>query len=269
LAALFLCGCNSVFYQGDSRKWWPPEARGYDCERKPLRMSDGIELETLYCLGQAPSVGKKKQLIIQFHGNAQNINAHYLQLIWLTRYGYDFAGYDYRGYGNSGGVSNQHDIRKDAQAYIRFIRGAYSKHQRIFFGQSLGGAVLMQGLIDEGMREDEIYVFEGTFSSYQRIGRQFLADRFLFWPFQWLPYLLLSDAAAPDGGLHRFRHYRVLIIHGEDDPVIPLKHGQIIAAQMGKPLWIIPQGGHLGLWRNHEGERAQQLIDRLSTLQDG
>jgi hypothetical protein len=42
-------------------------------------------------------------------------------------------GYDYRGYGNSGGVSNQHDIRKDAQAYIRFIRGAYSKHQRIFF----------------------------------------------------------------------------------------------------------------------------------------
>ena len=66
-------------------------------------------------------------------------------------------------------------------------------------------------------KKDEVpirhLVVDSSFSSFQSIGRQKLSLSWLTWPFQFLPYLLLSDRYAPKD-LSPISPIPVLVIHG-------------------------------------------------------
>jgi len=254
-------GCNSVFYQGDSQKWRPPESLNIACTRERIESSDGTGLMTMFC--PTPRRDVNKGIIIQFHGNAQNMNAHYQFLAWMLGEGYSLATFDYRGYGESEGLSERDGVHEDAIAYIRHLRAKYPNERRIFYGQSLGGAVLMGALADEGLKNEELYVFEGTFGSYRRAARTALAGKWFLWPLQWLAYILVTDNHAAEGRLAAFAPHRVLLIHGSDDPVVPLAHGQRIAAEMQKDLWVIEGGKHLDTWHKDYGKLRGELLEKL------
>jgi uncharacterized protein len=226
--SLALSACNSLFYQGDNKPWHPPESRNISCNRSQLRSDDQTQLQTMHCPTLAP---QERGVIVQFHGNAQNMNAHYLYLAWLIGEGYSLATFDYRGYGESEGLSDREGVHSDARAYIRHTRATFSARQRIYYGQSLGGAILMAALLDEGLREDEVYVFEGTFSSYRRAARTVLASKWFLYPLQWLAYILVTDSKSPSGSLSAFESTQALLIHGDRDPVVEFSHGEILAAE--------------------------------------
>ena len=257
-----LVHCNSVFYQGDSQKWRPPESLHIECTRERITSADGTQLMTMFC--PTPRRDINKGIIIQFHGNAQNMNAHYQFLAWMLGEGYSLATFDYRGYGESEGLSERDGVHEDAIAYIRYMRERYPKERLIFYGQSLGGAVLMGALIDAGLKNEETYVFEGTFGSYQRAARTALANKWFLWPFQWLAWILVTDNHAAEGHLAAFTPHRVLLIHGSDDPVVPLQHGKRIAQEMQKDLWVIEGGKHLDTWHIHYGKLRSELLTRLN-----
>lgn len=261
LPLLLFVGCNSVFYQGDRRRWHPPEELNILCTRKPIVTSDGVRLMTMFC----PAKGKAlRGVIVQFHGNAQNMNAHYRFLSWLIEEGYSLATFDYRGYGESEGVSSRDGLSLDAQAFVREIRAQHKNEKRIFYGQSLGGAVLMRALIDEGLRDDEMYIFEGTFLSYQAVARTALASRWFLWPLQPLAWVLVTDTHAPGNDASVFAGKRVILIHGEADPVVPLSHGEKISETMRQPLWRIKGGKHLDTWHIEHGRLRAILLQKLA-----
>lgn len=261
LLPLFFIACNSVFYQGDQKRWYPPEDFNMNCSRRPIATADGTSLMTMFC----PAKGKTNRgIIIQFHGNAQNMNAHYRFLSWLIEEGYSLATFDYRGYGESTGESSRDGLRLDAQAFVREVRRQYSNERRIFYGQSLGGAVLMRTLIDEGLREDETYIFEGTFLSYQAVARTALASRWFLWPLQPLAWVLVTDTHAPDDDASAFAGKRVILIHGEADPVVPISHGEKISRTMQQPLWRIKGGRHLDTWHIEHGRLRAELLQKLA-----
>ncbi len=258
---LFCAACNSVFYQGDNKRWHPPEDFHIRCLRRPIMAADGETLMTMYC----PAKGKNSRgVIIQFHGNAQNMNAHYRFLSWLIDEGYSLATFDYRGYGESTGESTRDGLKLDAEAFVREVRRRYSNERRIFYGQSLGGAVLMRALIDEGLRDDETYIFEGTFLSYQAVARTALASRWFLWPLQPLAWVLVTDTHAPNDGASIFAGKRVILIHGEADPVVPISHGEKISRTMQQPLWRIPGGKHLDTWHIQHGSLRAELLQKLA-----
>ena len=219
---------------------------------------------TMYC--PTPRRDINKGVVIQFHGNAQNMNAHYQFLAWMLGEGYSLATFDYRGYGESDGFSERDGIHEDAIRYIRHMRTNYAHERRIFYGQSLGGAVLMGALVDEGLKNEELYVFEGTFASYQRAARMALAGKWFLWPLQWLAWILVTENHAPEGKLGLFATHRVLLIHGSDDPVVQLPHGRRIAAEMQKELWVIEGGKHLDTWHKDYGKLRGELLNRLNML---
>jgi alpha-beta hydrolase superfamily lysophospholipase len=260
LLPIVLSACNSVFYQGDRKRWHPPEDFHISCTRRPIVAADGTQLMTMFC----PAKGKHSRgILIQFHGNAQNMNAHYRFLSWLIEEGYSLTTFDYRGYGESGGESSRDGIRMDAQAFVREVRRLYATERRIFYGQSLGGAVMMRALIDEGLREDETYIFEGTFLSYRAVARTALASRWFLWPLQPLSWVLITDTHAPNGDAAVFAGKRVILIHGEADPVVPISHGENISRTMQQPLWRITNGKHLDTWQIGHGRLRRELLRKL------
>lgn len=262
---LCLCSCNSLFYQGDHQPWRQPESINIHCERKGISSADGTALQTMFC----PTTAKDKSadaVIIQFHGNAQNMYAHYQFLAWLLPQGYSLATFDYRGYGESEGESDREGVYEDARAYIRHVRARFATQRRIFYGQSLGGAIMMQALIDEGLRKDEVYVFEGTFASYKSVLRKVLARKWFLWPFQWLAYVLVTDSYSAKNALNKFADYPVLLIHGDADPVVAFSEGENLAEAMGKPLWRIDAGKHLDTWHKDHGQLRPQLLQKLDAI---
>lgn len=261
-ASLYGCllGCNSVFYQGDSVSGIRPEKIQLVCNQGKIRSDDGTGLATMHC---PANVNPPKAVVIQFHGNAQNMYAHYRFLSWMMKEGFALATFDYRGYGDSDGDSDREGIYRDARAYIRHTRSAFTSQPRIFYGQSLGGIILMRALLDEGLRGDEIYIFEGTFASYQSAARTALAGKWFLWPFQWLAFVLVTDHLAVEDAIAAFAEQSVIIIHGSEDPVVAPRHGRLLAEKMQHPLWLIEGGRHLDTWHREKGKLRPELIRRL------
>ena len=258
-------GCNSLFYQGDHLPWRQPESINIQCERTRIASADGTSLQTMYCPAKAKRPATEA-VIIQFHGNAQNMYAHYQFLAWLLPEGYSLATFDYRGYGESEGEADREGIHEDARAYIRHTRQRFANAARVFYGQSLGGAIMMRALIDEGLRQDEVYVFEGTFASYRSVSRKVLARKWFLWPLQWLAYVLVTDGYSAKNDLQKFTDQQVLLIHGDADPVVAFSEGENLAEAMHKPLWRIEGGRHLDTWHKDYGKLRPELLQKLAAI---
>lgn len=253
-------GCNSVFYQGDSVSGIRPEKIHLNCGQEKIRSDDGTGLATMHC---PANVNPPKAVVIQFHGNAQNMYAHYRFLAWMLKDGFSLATFDYRGYGDSEGESDREGIYRDARAYIRHTRTVFDAYPRIYYGQSLGGIILMRALLDEGLRSDEIYIFEGTFASYQGAARTALAGKWFLWPLQWLACVLVTDNLAVEKDIGVFAGQNIILIHGSEDPVVSPRHGKFLAEKMQQPLWLIAGGGHLDTWHREKGKLRSELIQKL------
>jgi pimeloyl-ACP methyl ester carboxylesterase len=133
----------------------PPESKFYiekpslfnlPYENVDLITSDKIRIHS-YFLKQPQNLCDSAPTIICFHGNAGNIgqrlsNAHcfytYCQCnVFLV---------EYRGYGLSEGQASEQGFYKDGEAAINhvFNRSDIDKNKIIIFGQSIGGAVVIE-----------------------------------------------------------------------------------------------------------------------------
>ena len=175
-------GCTSLFYHPDRFMYVPPEKMNVEYEEIKFESTDEVPL-----LGWYFPVKKKrpKSFVLFFHGNAQNITSHYLNLYWMPKAGHEFFIFDYRGYGLSGIVPalygkgerqvkpNRNGVYKDSIAALKKGYQLFKKsgaEKFIIYGQSLGGAIVQRALEDfEHMNEVDLVVLDSTFNSYQKI----------------------------------------------------------------------------------------------------
>ncbi len=266
LGLLFLTSCSHLFYQPDAALYSFPH-------RMDLKFDEGfldIKKVKLHYWKLAPEKGKVKGTILFFHGNAQNVSAHFYQVWYLTKFGYEVILWDYRGFGVSTGSPNQKDIFNDG---LQVLDWAYKEHLKnktpkfIVYAQSLGGVISLPIVASSSLKEKiDLFIIESSFMSYQDIAFDKLKLTWLSWPFSPLAYLLVSDGYASDKYIHLLEKTKLLYIHSKADYVVPYKFGEELYQKYPgkKEFWSYEQLGHIGIF--HYDKERRKLVNYLDKL---
>ena len=258
LAALLalLLGLSScaqrAFYYPDHADYGSPAQSGLPYENVSFQSADGTRLHGWFVPARGVADAKQaRATIIHFHGNAQNLTAHWQAVKWLPEHGYNVFLFDYRGYGQSEGKPSPEGLFADSNAALDYVRSRpdVNPERLLVFGQSLGGtnAIAVVGAGNKaGVRAVAI---ESTFASYSKIGN----DKIPF-----AGSLLLRNTYAAERYVAQIAPIPILFLHGTADQVIAPKHSQILYALAGEPkrLVLLEGGTHLGLDGNAEYVRT-------------
>ncbi len=173
---------------------------------------------------------------VWFHGNAGNISHRLenLKLLW-DLVGVQVFIFDYREYGKSGGRISREGTYKDAAAAYRYITQdrKVPADELILFGRSLGTALAVDLAVRLPCRA---LVLESPFTNSSDMAK--LYAPFMF---DWRP-------RVPYDNIGKIGQVRVpvMVIHGEQDEIIPVDMGRRVfaAAPEPKELYIIPGAHH-------------------------
>jgi fermentation-respiration switch protein FrsA (DUF1100 family) len=269
---VLLSGCSHLFYQPNHVFFVDPEKAGFQYRNVEFKSEDGTLLKGWFF----PARGKKalQGTFIQFHGNGDNMTAHFAFLVWVIDQGYNLFVFDYRGYGASDGDPSQNGLNQDAKAAIGWVEAHVpppASHPRdlVLMGQSLGGAVLARALDDVRDRSRiRSVIIDSSFYDYHAIAVNVLSRFWISWPFQWLGDLLVSDEYSPEESFARISPIPILVIHGDRDHVIPESFGEKIYALSKSPksFWKVDGGFHIDSMSTHAQEYHPRLMQYLEDL---
>lgn len=240
---LFVClflltGCTSLIYQPDKYMYAHPDQFKTKFEAFTFNSIDGTKLSAWKLFSKTKN---PKNLLVYFHGNAQNLTSHFVNAVWMTDYGYDVLIFDYRGYGLSAGQPNPKGVSEDGLAFLNyayddFKKGGYNKF--IVYTQSLGGAIALKSLEDFNHRNDiSLLVLDSTFLSPRDVARD-KTNRVL-------KYLISNSYTANPELKHLTMP--VLSIHSTEDYVIAYFLGQDLFNKIPNPkkdFWTFHVRGH-------------------------
>jgi len=246
VAALLLCGCTHVFFQPMRGHVLTPAQGGLRYEDVHFASADGTRLHAWFL----PAQGKPEGTIFFLHGNAENISTHIGSVYWLPARGFNVFLLDYRGYGLSEGAPFIAGVQEDIDAGLQALlaRPEVDRKRIVLFGQSLGGALATYYVAHTPRREDiRALVIESTFASYRDIAREKLASFWLTWPLQIPLSWTVDDDYSPVDAIGRASPIPVLIIHGDEDNIVPVGNGRRLyeAAKAPKEFWLVPGGRHI------------------------
>lgn len=173
-------------------------------------------------------------IVLYLHGNTASRGAsHRVELYKMLRsLNYHVITLDYRGYGDSANISpTERGVVYDALAVYQYIT-SISKNPVYLWGHSLGTGVathLLSLLTDMSLPGPKALVLESPFNN---IREEICAHPFskLYRHLPWFDFMISSPMYAnqlrfeSDNHISEFRQ-PVLILHAEDDAVVPFKLG--------------------------------------------
>lgn len=257
-------GCSSVLYYPAQNQFYDPVKFNLEYENVYFEIGEDNERKTKlhgwwFNSRQQPAKGT----FVFFHGNAENLSSHFLALAWLPEAGYNFLIFDYPGYGQSQGSPSPHENVRAGLAAVRWVHEHKDSSPLIIYGQSMGGIVALRVVNELTSRAPalpiKVVIADGTFSSFQRVGRQILSKAWVTWLLQPLAYVVLNDRWAPD--VARISPLPLIVMHGTKDPVIDIAHGRRIFVDAHEPKQFIEvaEGRHGDLFFV-EGKRYRGVL---------
>lgn len=202
---------------------------------RPLRITteDGEQLYGWHRAAQprpaAPAV------VVYFHGNGEPVSGSMGLMRLAHRLGLDWVAVAWRGYPGSTGQPSEVGLRRDARAVHRYViqELGFAPDQILLHGRSLGGA-LAAGLAAEAPIGG--LVLESTFSSLLAVAQG---------RFPWFPVERLLRHRFPTDQVVGRIDVPTLILHGDQDPVVPVSHGRWLAGQIRGAHYVeVPGAGH-------------------------
>ena len=196
-----------------------------------FQSGDGTKLFGWYVESAATSA-----VVLWCHGNAGNIINRLENLRELYRIGLSVFIFDYRGYGRSQGSPSEEGLYQDALgAHDYLTRNRMIPPERIvLFGRSLGAAVAGELAVQKPAAG---LILESSFPSIAAVAKFHYGGLPLHW-------LLGAEFTLID----RLPHLSLpkLVIHGDQDDIIPLELGRQVfeAAKPPKFFYAIPGADH-------------------------
>lgn len=173
-----------------------------------------------------PKNVKPKITILHLHGNAGNLFSQYNAISPLVEKGMQVFMFDYSGFGYSEGNQNKENILIDANSALDYLktREEIKNTKLVIYGQSIGGHLAVV-LAKERETEIDALVIEGAFSSYNDIGNHYIPL---------LGGLIIEKSYKAKNIIGQFKK-PVLIIHSNEDKVIPIKMGRKLYKKANEP----------------------------------
>jgi uncharacterized protein len=217
------------------------------CEVK-LVTADGLTLNSWYL---PPEAGRP--VIAYFHGNGGNIGFRDERLRRFAQQGYGVLLAEYRGYGGNPGRPCERGLFADGEAALDFLGDCGIGCDRlVLWGESLGSGVAVHLATT---RNIAALVLEAPFTSVAAAAQR----HYPFVPAIWMvrdrfnSLSRIGRVSAP-----------LLILHGERDRVVPVRHGRALlaAATAPKEGWFPPDASHETLAQFGGLEIAIEFIER-------
>ena len=222
-----------------------------------LATEDGLTLNAWF----APPVKRDGKIVVYYHGNAGHIGHRAAKVQHFIDKGMGVLLIDYRGFGGNLGSPTEQGLYHDARAALRFLeKKEYAVSQFVLYGESIGSGVATQMALEIQPR---YLILEAPFSSAADVAKK----KYFFLPVDFL----MKDRYDNTEKIADIKT-SLLIVHGDEDAVIPISLGQKLydRAQHPKEFITINGGHHNDLYDHHAGhvivEWLEKQIDAEATI---
>lgn len=185
--------------------------------------------------------------VLYLHGNAGNLANRERRFKRFLDRGYGLIAPAYPGSsGSSGWPSQDRLMQTMSEVYSALSDGQLTGApvQPILYGESLGAAVALQLVAEPPDRQPRAVILEAPFTSLKDVANDLSSWADALTPLLTSSWLSLEAAPALSAPL--------LVIHGADDPLIPVAHGRMIfeaASSLDKEFYEVEGAGHTDVWK--------------------
>jgi fermentation-respiration switch protein FrsA (DUF1100 family) len=248
-AAVFLglfVGQRRILFRCDAAEV-DPATLGLGADIVRLKTEDGENL-VAWSIAPAP----RRPLILYFHGNAGGIDLRVERFRAMAKAGMGVLAIEYRGYASSTGSPSERGLKLDGEAaYAAAIANGVPPERIVPLGESLGSGV---AVALAARHQVGALVLDSPYSSIADVA----AAAYWFVPVR----ALLRDPFHNDLLIAKV-HAPTLMVHGTEDPVVPIRFGERLFALANPPkaFWRVEGAGHLAL-----GERLAETLDWIARM---
>ncbi|MBR0825199.1 alpha/beta hydrolase [Bradyrhizobium manausense] len=224
-----------------------PDVAGLaEAEEHVLTTSDG-EKVIVWHVPAKPG----RPVILFFHGNGDFLAGRVSRFKGMTADGTGLVALSFRGYAGSSGSPSEEGLMRDAAAAYAFTTARYAAERIVVWGFSLGTGVAVALASEQPVRK---LILEAPYTSTVDVA----ASMFPIVPVR----LLMRDPFRSDQRISRVT-VPLLIMHGTDDPAIPIVFGERLFALAHEPKQFVrfPGGGHENLDGFGAIETARRFIN--------
>ncbi len=229
-----------------------------------VSVTDGVSISCRFYMGH-----QEWPWVLFFHGNGEVVSDYDEIFPFYHQKKVNLVVADYRGYGASGGTPTLSDLIRDAHVIFKEVREELTRRNLReglwVMGRSLGSISALE-LAYHHQKKMEGLIIESGFPSVVRI----------------LSHLGVSAQGAglreiDQECLERIKKIfvRTLIIHGEQDSLVPLENAKEIYQHLGteeKELLVIPSATHNDIMLvgfKDYFEAIEQFVERSDRIKEG
>lgn len=233
-----------------------PEDMGIPYREIPLETADQ---QTIYAwLLEHP---EPQAEVLFFHGNGGNLSLWQDFLINLHSHSLSVFAVDYRGYGKSTGSPTEEGLYLDTEALLHHFWNHvhHSRRKVIYWGRSLGGCI---AAFATTIRKPDGLILEASFPSKSSLLNHYTLLKVL---------AVLSKFKFPTAQFLEGLSRPVLIIHGDQDRVVPFKQGQLLFDQLQTEKYFktIAGAGHNDLHQVDPEDYWEQIDHFVGAIENG
>jgi len=238
---------RSFLYYPDKNMLHPADY-GIDMQEIALHTSDGINIASWY--HPAPEDGFT---IVYFHGNAGHLGYRMDRFAAFMEKGFGLLAVSWRGFGTSEGAPSKSGLYNDARAALDYLKSKNVNEKNIvLYGESLGTGVASKMAVEH---KAAAVILEAPYTSIANRAQEL----YPLIPVKWMlkdnfnSIKLIPNIEEP-----------LLILHGEDDMVIPPSHGKKLfsLAKSPKKLVIFPHNSHFNGNHREIADLIKEFIEK-------
>ncbi|HVZ20099.1 MAG TPA: alpha/beta hydrolase [Vicinamibacterales bacterium] len=204
-----------------------PHSFGVEYDTLSIATADG---ERLHAWAMRPAVPHAR--IVYFHGNGGNLSVWAPILARIAGRGYSVLAFDYRGYGMSTGRPSERGLYRDVDAVIERTKEWQEQMIVVYWGRSLGCTMAAYAAT---VRAPHGLILESGFPSARSLVRSSPVLAVLAW---------FSSYRFPCREFLRRVNVPVLVMHGDDDHVVPIAQGrELFDGIVGRKRFVTIRGG--------------------------